>query len=119
MGALSGRSILVVEDEATIALDLSHMLQDAGAVVVGPVSSVADALRKISETPLDLAVVDIGLGDDRSDQVAVALEQKSVPLVFLTGYTNRRLPRGFETKSLIQKPYSQGELMALIAQIFG
>jgi DNA-binding NtrC family response regulator len=56
---LSGCRILVVEDEAQIALDLEHTLRELHAVVIGPVDNIADARRFIAAGRIDCAVLDV------------------------------------------------------------
>ena len=91
MHALSGRRVLLVEDEAIIALDLAALLTDLGAVVVGPAHSVADALELLNEGKIDCAVLDINLNGEPVYPVARALETRRIPFVFVTSYMNRNL----------------------------
>ena len=72
---LWGCCVLVVEDEATIAIDITMALEEQGATIIGPVSAVADALRCIEETRIDCALLDIRLGDEIVWPVADALER--------------------------------------------
>jgi CheY-like chemotaxis protein len=118
MGALSGRHILLVEDEAFIALDLQHMLDRRGATVIGPAASVSEALDAINANQIDCALLDVKLGDETADLVAAALKQRAIPMVFVTAYGDARLPPGFETHPVIQKPYSEDQLLRLIDSIF-
>jgi len=118
MGALSGRRILLVEDEALIALDLQQMLNRRGATVIGPAASVSQALDAINTNQIDCALLDLKLGDEIAHVVAAALEQRAIPVVFATAYSNARLPPGFETHPVIQKPYSEDQLLKLIDSIF-
>jgi DNA-binding NtrC family response regulator len=62
-GALKGARILVVEDEAFIALDLVMAIEDAGAIPVGPAATIAEALELISYDPRDGAILDVDLPD--------------------------------------------------------
>jgi len=115
---LSGRHILIVEDEAAIALDLEDALRSLGAVVLGPVASVSDALSLVKKDRADCALLDINLGAERVDEVARTLKDNSVPIIFVTGYSRKSVPRGFESSPLVRKPYDRKELFALIASVF-
>jgi CheY-like chemotaxis protein len=115
---LDGRRILVVEDEAMIALDLHEALRDCGATVVGPAGTPDEALAIIEDGTVDCALLDIKLGDEDVSAVAAALERLAVPIIFVTAYSDARLPRGFETRPLVRKPYEQRTLLNLIASIF-
>src|SRR5436853_6439021 len=85
---LRGRRFLVVEDEYVIAADLAASLEALGVEVVGPASSVAEALALLENDrePLDGAVLDINLGSERAYPVADVLRDLGIPYVFTTGY---------------------------------
>lgn len=91
--ALDGRGILVLEDEPLIALDVGAMLADAGARVIGPAHSEAEAMVLIDAavedadgaSRMDGAVLDVHLGDLTSEAVAARLSSLAVPFVFHSG----------------------------------
>lgn len=116
-GILDGRRILVVEDEAMIALDLHEALRDCGATIVGPAGTPDEALAIIQDGKIDCALLDIKLGDEDVSAVAAALESLGVPIIFVTAYGGVRLPREFEFRPLVSKPYEQRALIDLIVRI--
>jgi DNA-binding NtrC family response regulator len=118
MGALTGRRILVVEDEALVALDLQDFLDQRGVEVVGPAASVSQALEAIDGNQIDCALLDMKLGDEMADAVAVALDQRTIPTILVTGYGDGNLPAGFEAYPRLEKPYSEDQLLKLIGRIF-
>jgi CheY-like chemotaxis protein len=83
--ALSGHSILVVEDEPLIALDLRETLERAGAYVFAA-TQLSHALQLAGHPDLSAAVLDYRLGDDDSTAICSILEQLAVPFVFYSGY---------------------------------
>jgi DNA-binding response OmpR family regulator len=83
---LSGKRVLVVEDDAILAMNLADELIAEGATVIGPAASVADALDVIASSEVDGAIVDINLGGKAAFPVADALADRHVPFVFATGY---------------------------------
>jgi CheY-like chemotaxis protein len=86
MQSLTGARILVVEDEPIVALDLASILEEAGADVIGPALTL-EAADKLSETPqIDVAVLDVRLGQKTVDSVADKLYGRGVPIVFHTGH---------------------------------
>ena len=85
-GSISGKRVLIVEDEALIALSLEEMAQEAGGEVVGPASNVDEALLMIENNSIDMALLDFNLGGETSLPIADALRLKGVPFTFLTGY---------------------------------
>jgi len=63
---LAGLTVLIVEDEPFIALDLAFGVEEAGGVPLGPASSVAQALRLIENELPDAAIVDVDLPRPRT-----------------------------------------------------
>ena len=116
-GVLDGRHILIVEDEAMIALDLTRLLEENGATVVGPAGNLSQALGLIAASKVDCAAVDIGLGGERVWPVVEALEQATVPFVFLTAYSEKELPLRYRSRPIFQKPMSSGMLIDAIAAL--
>ena len=86
---LNGWTILVLEDEPLIGLDVAMSLEDAGAHVCGPMRDAQAALAMIESEhasgPLDGAVLDVNLGDHTCEAVAQRLEVLGVPYVLHTG----------------------------------
>jgi len=87
---LRDKRVLVVEDEAIVAMLLEDELTDAGAKVIGPASSVEEALGLIAAAAcnggLSAAVLDIRLDGERVSPVADKLAALGVPFLFATGY---------------------------------
>ena len=81
---LTGARILVVEDEPFIAFDLQMAVEDSGAIVVGPASTIAEALDLISREAIDGAILDVNLPDGTIGPVLDALP-KRVSIVVQTG----------------------------------
>src|SRR3712207_6541957 len=90
---LSGRAVLVVEDDYFIASELADFLRRAGAVVTGPFPGVAEALAAIrTGSPLDYAVLDVNLGGEMIWSVVDALMSRGVPVILATGYGAEVVP---------------------------
>ena len=77
--------ILIVEDEAIIALNLAYAVEDVDGEVVGPVASVAEALALLETTPINGAVLDADLFDGVVTPLALHLLDLGVPFVIHTG----------------------------------
>jgi DNA-binding response OmpR family regulator len=97
--------ILVVEDEALIAMDLQAILEEAGYRVLGPANSSAAALALLDSDEPDVALLDVNLG--RSDVFGVAnvLAERKTEVIFLTGHTAQKLPPAHRHLPLVAKPY--------------
>ena len=103
--ALQGRRILVVEDEYMMAEDLRCDLEEAGAQVIGPVPSVADALRLLAtEMSIDAAILDVNLRGEKAYPVADALRERGIPFVLATGYERWALPDTYKDLPRCDKP---------------
>lgn len=110
--AVRGRRILVVEDEYVMAKDLQHELEDAGAEVLGPVPSVADALALLAtDVRPDAAVLDVNLGGELVFPVAEALRERGVPFLFATGYDRWALPATYAEVPRCEKPFDVGRCL--------
>jgi CheY-like chemotaxis protein len=103
---LSGRRVLVVEDEYFIAADLARALTRLGADVVGPVATREQALQLLATAErIDLAVLDINLKDEPVFPLADLLIGQSVPVLFATGYGEASIPDRYRQVPRWQKPF--------------
>ena len=97
--------ILVVEDEALIAMDLQALLEEAGYRVLGPANSSAAALALIASDEPDVALLDVNLGRSDAFGVASILTERKTQVIFLTGHTAHKLPPAHRHLPLVSKPY--------------
>ena len=88
---LAGLRILIVEDEFLLAMELEMLLQQRGCLVLGPVSSVGQALTMLRGEQPDVALLDVNLKGERATPVAAALQARGVPFVLITGYSQAQL----------------------------
>lgn len=87
---LLGRRILIVEDEALLALELQLAFEDEGAEVIGPALSIYHALDAVThEREIDVALLDMDIAGDDIYPVAELLRQRGVPFLFHTGHGSR------------------------------
>lgn len=93
----NGKRILVVEDDFFLADDLRRRLQEHGATVIGPVASVNAALDLIETRRVDAAILDVELDAETAFPIALVLEQRGVPFVFVTGAPPEAIRRGRRT----------------------
>ncbi len=114
---LTGRHVLVVEDEYFIAYDLQQALENSGATVVGPVGTVRKALSLIKKTrALDGAVIDLNLRGESGLKVARALKDRAIPFVFATGYDRRVVPEEFRSTAWFDKPFDARDLVRALSK---
>ena len=112
---LTGRKILIVEDEAPIALDLATAVQQAGGIVIGPVASVAGAHAAMAENRLDGALLDIRLRNETSFPLADVLAVLNIPFVFVSGISSALMPYTHRERPLFDKPYDATEVISALA----
>ncbi len=106
--------ILVVEDEAMVALDLTLQLEDEGFRCIGPAPTVARALDLLqAETP-DFAVLDGNLAGELPRPVAERLSERGVPFVYVSGYNAAYIVENLPPAPLLTKPIRFGDLLAQI-----
>jgi CheY-like chemotaxis protein len=108
------RRILVVEDEALIALDLEMALRKLGCEVVGPVATVAAAEAALAGGAPDAAILDIELADGEVFPIADTLAERGVPFVFLTGYEPEAVPERHARRPIATKPCRAEALLRLL-----
>ena len=118
---LQDKRILLVEDEALVAILIEDELLDAGARLFGPAASVEEALRLLDATVqdggLDAAVVDLNLNGESGVLVADALAHRAVPFLFMTGYSDG-LHHGKHAATLtLQKPFAPHDLILAVARL--
>ena len=102
---LSGRRVLVIEDEYFLADDMAQTLRTLGAEVIGPVGDVQDALGLCSDaTAIDLAVLDINLKGQMIYPVAQELRARAIPFIFTSGYDPEAVPDEFRDVPMLRKP---------------
>ncbi len=115
LDCLSGRHVLVVEDEFLIAMFLEDLLGAAGCRVIGPMPSIAEALTALACEPQpDIALLDFHVAGETSVAVADALAERGVPMVFLTGFGREILPPRYQDRPVLTKPYDANDLIATL-----
>lgn len=115
---LAGVRVLIVEDNFLIAEQLSRLVQDEGAEVVGPVATSQMACALIRSRPLDGALLDVSLQWEESTQIASLLEERHVPFVVVTGHEREFISHRFPAAPYVSKPFSEKSLITLVSETF-
>jgi CheY-like chemotaxis protein len=100
----TGRSVLLVEDEALIALDVSAMLEELGVIVCGPAYTLNAALKMAETATIDAALLDVNLSRQQVWPAADVLHRRCVPIIFMTGYASFAFPSRFANYPRLEKP---------------
>ncbi|MGD9966004.1 MAG: PAS domain S-box protein [Hyphomonadaceae bacterium] len=115
---LRGKRILVVEDEPLIGMVLADYLNDVGCDVLGPAQSIDKAKAIVAAGEFDAALVDGNLAGKPVDEIAVALAARNIPFVFVTGYGRDALPEGFDEAPIVEKPFTQEQVVSALERLF-
>src|SRR5438128_411759 len=104
MNDVAHRSILVIEDEALLAMDVETVLKSSGYRVLGPVGTSADALSILQAGSPDLTILDLNLGDEMVFPVFDHLEKTGTPFIILSGHSQKMVPARHKNRPFLQKP---------------
>jgi DNA-binding response OmpR family regulator len=96
--------VLIVEDEAMIALSLEDILVEAGFQIAGVVARLDKALALIESGACDVAIVDANLDGESASPAAVALAARGLPFIVMSGYLPEQMQGVFPGAHFIQKP---------------
>jgi DNA-binding response OmpR family regulator len=110
---LQGRSILIVEDEPLIVMDLTLALEHTGAELT-TTNTLKHALLLVEHDGLSAAILDHALGDGNSSLLYKRLAERGVPFLIYSGYTAEAVKRGVP---YISKPASHDVLVAAVEDL--
>ena len=104
---LAGLRVLVIEDEALVAMLVEDFLTDLGCVVVGVAGTLTAGLELANDASLaiDGAMLDINLGGEKVFPIAEALLRRGIPFLFATGYGAQGLLPDYAGYPVIAKPF--------------
>ena len=114
---LSGRRVLVVEDEMLVLIMIEDMPADLGCQLVTSAATVDKALALINAQVFDVALLDVNLNGNDSHPVAEALSARGVPFVYSTGNTGQSLRDGCSDRPVLKKPFKYEELAAILTRL--
>ncbi|MDB5454620.1 MAG: response regulator [Caulobacter sp.] len=108
MTTLSGVRLLLVEDEAIVAMMIEAMLTDLGCVVIDIAGTLSQGLALVESMTgaLDAAILDVNLGGEKVYPIAERLAASGVPFVFSTGYSLAGISTDFASVPALAKPYT-------------
>ncbi|MER9205220.1 response regulator [Mesorhizobium sp. M0771] len=117
MDSQSAVSVVVLEDEALIALDVEQSLCDAGFNVLAVLSSCSEALEWLQSNSPDVAVLDIELNDGKCETVARVLHERNIPFVVHSGseFDPSYCDPIFQKGAWVSKPAGEGDVSNAVA----
>jgi len=109
---LEGLCVLVVEDEFLLAMELEALLEQRGCRVLGPVATIDRALAVLDHHRPAAAVLDVNLKGKRATPIAAALQDRGVPFVLVTGYSDVQLNEPeLKGQPRLEKPINRQKLL--------
>ena len=115
---LGGKSILVVEDEPLVALDVHAVLSATGASVISA-ASAGEATSLIGYAEVAAAIVDVQLGNEDAAEVCRLLAERQIPFVFYTGRSGASvLFAEWPGVRVLKKPARPADIVSALAGLF-
>jgi DNA-binding response OmpR family regulator len=115
---LAGQRVLVVEDNYILATALAECVENAGAEVLGPCSSVASALALLEDAGrVDAAVLDVRLETETSEPVAARARENGIAVLLMTGFDEGMLPASLQGLPLCTKPFDARALVGALQRL--
>lgn len=106
--------VLMVVDDALMALDLQRLLHEAGYRVIGPATAVADIQRMIQRGGIDCAILDLDIDRRAPLPIADLLAFADVPFAYLTTGRLGLLPARHRHRPVVEKPFTRETLLAAV-----
>lgn len=114
---VTGKRILVIEDEFLIALEMVTVLERAGAAEVEYAATEAEALAAIERSRWDVVVADGNLSGRDIRRVAAALREQAIPFLLVTGYGRNSLPPELADVPLLEKPFRGPQMVKAVSSL--
>lgn len=116
--SLKGKTILLIEDEVLIAMEIEFELEDCGANVLGPIARVQEALGSLKPDTIDAAILDVNLHGEMVFPVADVLVRENVPVVFHTGNASSlEIQEKYPEAVIVKKPTSIDGLLEKLVSV--
>lgn len=97
--------VLIVEDEALIAMMVEDAVEAAGHEVAGVVANITEALTAAATGDFDVALLDMNLNGQKGHPLPVALQARGKPFAFVTGYGHVGILAQFADAPVVTKPF--------------
>lgn len=113
--------VLVVEDDFIVAFDMQTLLEERGAQVIGPASSVAEADALLAQQTPHVALLDVNLNGELVFAIAEQLRQRGIPFAFATAYADddRIFPDAVKAAPRLAKPVLPALLVNQLRRLVG
>jgi two-component SAPR family response regulator len=113
--------VLLVEDDAAIALLVEQVLIECGCECVGPAAHMRETLRYAKSTDIDAALIDVVIDGNNADEVAETLALRRIPFSFISGLPKGSIAKKWNKIPYIEKPFGEEKihqmLLTLLARL--
>jgi CheY-like chemotaxis protein len=116
--ALTGRTVLIIEDSPVVGPFTADMLEDLGCNVVGPAPNMAAARELVEEAEFDAALLDVHIRGERVFPLCELLAERGIPFVLTSGYADWSMPEKWRGRPRVQKPYTIDQIERALGACF-
>lgn len=116
---LAGKRVLVVEDEFFLAYGIQMLLEEEGCHVIGPCTTVKDAMACVGREAIDVAVLDVNLHGEMVYPVADKLKSLKIPFAFTSGYRAVDIGGPYRDVPRLEKPVEDRHFLATMRKLVG
>lgn len=109
--------ILIVEDDALVAMEMEARVSAYGCAVVGPAPTIAIANRLLDDVRPDAALLDVNVCGERITPIAARLREMGVPYVLVTGYARLAFEEPELQVTKLAKPIADAELTRALRRL--
>jgi DNA-binding response OmpR family regulator len=110
-------SVLLVEDDPLVAMDVETTLAGAGYRVIGPAESCAHALSILRHEAPDVAILDLNLRGEMAFAVFDHLDETGRPFIIVSGHSRQVVPARHARRPFLQKPCDSAVLLKTLCAV--
>jgi len=112
-----GRKILLVEDEALVAMMVEDLLEDLGCEMADNPVRLDEAVAAARTGDFDMALLDLSLAGVHTYPVADILTERGIPFAFLTGYRSGDIEPAYRETPILAKPFRRADIQAILIRL--
>lgn len=109
--------VLIVEDEALIAMMIEDAVEVAGHEVAGVATNITDALTAVATGVFDVALLDMNLNGQKGHPLPVTARARGKPFAFVTGYGQAGVLAQFAEAPMVIKPFRYEDIAAALGHL--
>lgn len=114
---MTGLRVLIVEDEAIIAMLVEDAVESAGHVVAASAGNITDAMDAAMSADFNVALLDVNLNGQKAHALPVALAGRGKRFAFLTGYGEEGVLGQFVEAPVLRKPFTVGHIAQVLQKL--